>query len=62
MRHAVILGAIGLVPSTLGAIAAITMADLGPAWYPIALVLTALPRAWPGGGLHRAGPVTSGRT
>jgi len=54
MRHALILGGIGFVLSTLGAITAITMADLGPAWYPIALVLTALPCAWLGGTLYRA--------
>lgn len=53
MRHALILGAIGLVLSLAGAITAITMADLGPSWYPIALVLTALPCAWLGGALHR---------
>lgn len=55
MRHALILGGIGFVLSTLGAITAITMADLGPAWYPIALALTALPCAWAGGALRRAG-------
>ena len=52
MRHALALGVVGLVPSTAGAIAAIQI-DLGPAWYPIALVLTALPCAWLGGALHR---------
>jgi len=26
---------------------------LGPSWYPIALVITALPCAWLGGVLHR---------
>jgi hypothetical protein len=55
VRHALILGGIGFGLSTLGAITAITMADLGPAWYPIALALTALPCAWVGGALHRAG-------
>jgi hypothetical protein len=55
MRHALILGGIGFVLSTLGAITAITMADLGPAWYPIALALTALPCAWVGGALHHTG-------
>jgi ABC-type xylose transport system permease subunit len=54
MRHALILGAIGFVVSLAGAITATTMVDLGPAWYPIALVLTALPCAWLGGALHRA--------
>ena len=49
MRHTMILGAVGLLLSTLGAIAAISMADLGPIWYPVALVLTAIPCAWLGG-------------
>jgi len=53
MRHAMALGLIGLVLSAAGAIATITMADLGPDWYPISLVLTALPCAWLGGVLHR---------
>jgi len=53
MRHALILGVIGLLPSTAGAVAAITMADLGPVWYPVAIVLTALPCTWLGGVLHR---------
>ena len=53
MRHALVLGVIGLVLSTAGAVATIPM-DLGRAWYPIALVLTALPCAWLGGALHRA--------
>lgn len=52
MRHAVALGIVGFILSSAGAIAAITLADLGPNWYPIALVLTALPCAWLGGVLH----------
>lgn len=51
MGHALALGGIGVVLSAAGALAAIT-ADLGPAWYPVALVLTALPCAWLGGWLH----------
>jgi hypothetical protein len=53
MRHAVILGIIGLVPSTAGALAALTMANLSPAWYPIALVITAVPCTWLGGFIHQ---------
>jgi hypothetical protein len=53
MRHALVLGAIGLVLSSAGAIAAINM-HLGPRWYPIMLVVTALPSAWLGGILHGA--------
>ncbi|MGH8501885.1 MAG: hypothetical protein ACREVE_05325 [Gammaproteobacteria bacterium] len=52
MRHALVLGVIGLLLSLAGAIATIPM-DLGPAWYPIALVVTALPCAWLGGVLYR---------
>jgi hypothetical protein len=52
MRHAMYLGYIGLVLSTLGAIGAIAM-KAGAIWYPIALVLTTLPCAWLGGVLQR---------
>jgi hypothetical protein len=51
MSHALALGVLGLVLSTAGAIAAISV-DLGPSWYPIALALTALPCAWLGGFLY----------
>jgi hypothetical protein len=52
MLHAMIGGIIGFVLSSMGAIAAISIGNLGPMWYPIALVLTALPCAWVGGLLH----------
>jgi hypothetical protein len=48
MRHVWALGLIGLVVGTAGAIATIPM-HLGPAWYPIALAVTALPCTWLGG-------------
>ncbi len=51
MTHAMILGGIGFVLSVAGAIATIPM-KLGPAWYPIALVVTTLPGAWLGGRLQ----------
>ena len=50
LRHAVILGFVGTVTSALGVVAA-TMANLGPIWYPIALVVVALPCSWLGGRL-----------
>lgn len=53
MRHAVILGLIGLVPGTAGVVAA-AVTDLGPLWYPVALDLSGLPCCWLGGVLHRA--------
>lgn len=52
MRHAMVLGLIGTALSAAGAVAA-THADLGPVWYPIALVVTALPCAWLGGVLYQ---------
>lgn len=52
MKHALVLGGLGTVLSAVGAVAAIG-ANLGPAWYPVALVVTALPGAWLGGLLDR---------
>jgi len=49
MKHALILGLIGLVLSLVGAIVA---ADLGPAWYAWTLAAMALPLAWLGGKLY----------
>jgi hypothetical protein len=43
MRHVIILGIIGLIAGSAGVIVAITMADLGPMWYPIAIAVTAYP-------------------
>src|SRR5215471_14764438 len=57
MRHALIGGAIGLVPSIAGIVAA-TQIDLGPIWYPVALAVSVMPTAWLGGVLHR---VSSGQ-
>lgn len=46
MKHALALGVLGLIISTIGAIAA---SDLGPTWYGWTLVVIALPVAWLGG-------------
>ncbi|MDB4935100.1 MAG: hypothetical protein JWP87_2072 [Labilithrix sp.] len=46
MRHALVLGSIGLVLSVAGAIA---MWDAGPAWYSLGVAASALPCAWLGG-------------
>ncbi len=54
MRHALALGVVGLALSIVGAMATWGRGPaFGPAWYPLALVLTALPCAWLGGVLHR---------
>ena len=49
MQHALILGFIGLVLSTAGAVA---MWDAGPGWYPLAIIAISVPCAWLGGRLH----------
>ena len=49
MKHALVLGLIGLVLSSVGAIVA---ADLGPAWYAWTLAAIALPIAWLAGTLY----------
>ena len=54
MRHALVLGYVGLVISAVGGYVA-NREDLSPIWFPIALVLTAVPCAWLGGALHRPG-------
>jgi len=48
MLHALIAGFIGLVVSAAGAIATWN-SGLGPHWYPLALVVLAVPPAWIGG-------------
>jgi hypothetical protein len=47
MRHAMILGAIGTVLALVGVVATWNL-GLGPRWYPIALVVLAIPQSWAG--------------
>ena len=50
MQHALLGGSVGLVLSIVGAVMAWNKAAmLGPHWYPLALVATAMPCAWAGG-------------
>ena len=52
MLHAMVLGVIGLVISTLGAVVTWNNGPgFGPHWYPLSLVVTVLPCAWVGGKL-----------
>jgi hypothetical protein len=53
MRHALILGMIGVVFGALGAMATANM-DLGPMWFPATLIILTLPSAWVGGRLARS--------
>jgi len=57
VRHALILGFVGLLPGIAGIMVAIAKPGLGPLWYPIAIAVTGLPCAWLGGVLYRQ-PVT----
>jgi hypothetical protein len=53
MQHALVGGVVGLAVSILGA--AVTWNKgpaFGPHWYPLALVVLALPQAWVGGKLR----------
>jgi hypothetical protein len=53
MQHALVGGGVGLVLSIVGAAVTWNMVpSLGPHWYPLALVVTALPCAWLGGKLR----------
>jgi hypothetical protein len=50
MQHALVGGAIGLVLSIIGAVATWNSGPaFGPHWYPLALVVLAMPTAWVGG-------------
>ncbi len=49
MLHALVGGVVGLVLSTAGAVATWNKATLGPRWYPLALLVLAMPCAWAGG-------------
>jgi hypothetical protein len=53
MQHALVGGIIGLAASTVGA--AVTWNKgpaFGPHWYPLALIVLAIPQAWVGGKLR----------
>ena len=53
MKHALVLGVVGLIVSTAGAVATWNRGpELGPHWYPVALIVTAIPCAWLGGKLR----------
>jgi hypothetical protein len=54
MRHVIILGIIGIVAATAGTIVTWNLAPQH--WYPIALIVTALPCTWYGGKLKRETP------
>jgi hypothetical protein len=61
LLHVGILAGIGAAAGVLGVVATAT-ANLGPMWYPVAILATTLPCAWLGGvvfGAGRGGPARS---
>jgi hypothetical protein len=53
MKHAMMLGYVGVVLGLVGLVATWNL-GLGPRWYPIALVVLAIPQCWVGGRLYEA--------
>jgi hypothetical protein len=52
MTHALVLGVVGFVVSIIGAVVTWNKgAAFGPHWYPVALIVLAIPTAWLGGKL-----------
>jgi len=57
MGHALAAGAIGFAISTLGAVVTWNKGPaFGPHWYPVVLIVLAMPSAWLGGKLRRTQP------
>ncbi|HKQ59365.1 MAG TPA: hypothetical protein VJY35_15990 [Candidatus Eisenbacteria bacterium] len=53
MKHAMILGYVGVVLGLVGVVATWNL-NLGPKWYAIALAALAIPQCWAGGKLYQA--------
>jgi|SRR5690242_4339688 len=53
MTHVLILGGLGVVVGLIGLLATWNM-GLGPRWYPVALMVLAIPQAWAGGKIYES--------
>ncbi len=51
MKHAMVLGTVGVLLGLVGLVTTWNM-GLGPRWYPIALVVLAIPQCWVGGRIY----------
>ena len=51
MKHALILGGVGIVLGLVGVVATWNL-GLGPRWYPILLTVLAIPQCWVGGKIY----------
>jgi len=56
MKHAMILGCVGVVLGLVGLVATWNL-GLGPRWYPIAVAVLALPQCWIGGRIYEMYPL-----
>ena len=54
MKHALILGLVGVVLGLVGVVATWNL-GMGPRWYPISLAVLAIPQCWAGGKLYEMG-------
>jgi hypothetical protein len=52
MQHSLAGGVVGLILSTVGAVVTWNRTNMGPHWYPLALIVLAMPGAWAGGKLR----------
>jgi len=59
VRHALILGFIGLLPAIGGVMVALSKPELGPLWYPIVILVSGVPCVWLGGVLYRSRAASS---
>ena len=48
LKHSLVLGCLGLLGSFGGLVATLGHPELGPMWYPLALLFTSLPCCWLG--------------
>jgi hypothetical protein len=60
MKHAMILGYVGVALGLIGVVATWNL-GLGPRWYPIALVVLAVPQCWAGGKIYEHAKVRISR-
>jgi hypothetical protein len=61
MKHALILGGVGVVLGLVG-LSLTWNKGLGPHWYPIALVVLAVPQCWAGGKIYETQAASAARS
>jgi O-antigen/teichoic acid export membrane protein len=54
MLHAMVGAIVGTIMGTVGAVVTWNHTEMGPHWYPLALIATAFPCAWIGGRICEA--------